>query len=255
MHAVILEFDENSDLISADGYLIEFILALSEKMNFIPIFNPIIRIRDMKTKYKKNNQFYLGLMSANTIVDSSIFRPILFADVGFIIPSGKFYPQFMKLILPFRSNLWIAIFLLFLFAIITITIINLTFVSMKEKIYGEGVKTPITNLFSSLFGVAQNVVPTRHTPRILLMSFILFSFVIRTAYQGKLFKFLQIEPREKEVQTIKEMIEKNFTFIVPEKFYRTSQMDSLKRFVDKENDKKKPKKIVKILIISKQGTF
>jgi hypothetical protein len=53
--------------------------------------------------------------------------------------------------------------------------------------------------------------------------------VTRPAYQGKLFKYLQKELREKEVQTIGQMIENDFTFIVPKMFNETSDLDFLKR--------------------------
>jgi hypothetical protein len=40
----------------------------------------------------------------------------------------------------------------------------------------------------------------------------MFTLVIRTAYQGKQYEFMLKEMRPRNVQTIDEMIEKNFTF-------------------------------------------
>jgi hypothetical protein len=238
LHAINLEFDDTLEhVLSVNGYLVEMIKALSQKMNFYPVYNLVnVSIKSSINQLNERNYYYLELLNAQSVKDVSIFRPIIFADIGFIIPSGKLYPQFMKLILPFTFDLWIATILLFLVAILIVTVINSASQFLQESVYGKGVKTPITNLFSALFGGSQIVVPNRHTPRIILMSFILFSLVIRTAYQGKLFEYLQTEPHEKEVQTIEELIDKNFTFIVPKFFIQTSQMDFLKRFVNDSNN-------------------
>lgn len=58
--------------------------------------------------------------------------------------------------------------------------------------------------------------PGRNFSRFLLVSFMLFSLVMRTAYQGKQFQFMQNEMRRPDVKTIDEMIESNFTLYVYE---------------------------------------
>jgi hypothetical protein len=44
------------------------------------------------------------------------------------------------------------------------------------------------------------------------MMLLIYSLVIRSAYQGSYFKLMQSEEKHKEVQSIDEMIEKDFTF-------------------------------------------
>lgn len=55
--------------------------------------------------------------------------------------------------------------------------------------------------------------PGRNFARFILMVFILFSLVMRTAYQGKQFEFLQKEMKKKNVQTIDELMLRNYTFV------------------------------------------
>lgn len=57
-----------------------------------------------------------------------------------------------------------------------------------------------------------NILPSMNFARYLLTLFILSCLVIRTAYQGKQFEFLQKEMRPADVEAIDEMILRNFTF-------------------------------------------
>lgn len=67
------------------------------------------------------------------------------------------------------------------------------------------------------------ILPGRNFARYLLTCFILFCLVLRTAYQGKQFEFLQKDMRPADVATIDEMIDKNFTFYVVDQKYRFMQ--------------------------------
>ncbi len=55
------------------------------------------------------------------------------------------------------------------------------------------------------------ILPGRNFARFNLMVFILFSLVVRTAYQGVQFDMMLKEMRPKDVKTIDELLEKNFT--------------------------------------------
>lgn len=66
--------------------------------------------------------------------------------------------------------------------------------------------------------------------RYLLMLFILFSLVVRTAYQEKMFEFLQKEMRKPTVTSVDEMIDQNFTFYMLQTFKSTfPELDTSKR--------------------------
>jgi hypothetical protein len=62
-----------------------------------------------------------------------------------------------------------------------------------------------------IFGGGLFILPGRNFARFNLMLFILFCLVIRTGYQGVQFDIMLKEMRPKDVQTIDELIERNFT--------------------------------------------
>jgi hypothetical protein len=61
-----------------------------------------------------------------------------------------------------------------------------------------------------VFGDGIIVLPGRNFARFLLINFILFCFILRTAYQGKLFEFMQRDMRPKSVETVNELIDQKF---------------------------------------------
>lgn len=46
------------------------------------------------------------------------------------------------------------------------------------------------------------------------MLFIMFSLIIRTAWQGKMFEFMQKNMTKPQIQSIDELAEKNFTIMI-----------------------------------------
>lgn len=68
------------------------------------------------------------------------------------------------------------------------------------------------NVAGSLYGISQKVLPGKNFSRFLLMLFLMFCLIIRTAWQGKMFELMQKDMTKREIQSIEELIEKNFTF-------------------------------------------
>lgn len=66
-------------------------------------------------------------------------------------------------------------------------------------------------LRTASFGCGQINLPGRNFARFILMMFIWFCLVMRTAFQGKQFEFMTKEKRRPDVQTIEEMIVQNFS--------------------------------------------
>jgi hypothetical protein len=81
-------------------------------------------------------------------------------------------------------------------------------------VFGTGVRTPCLNLFIAFIGGAQKKLPGRNFARFLLMIFLMYSLVIRTLYQASFYELLRSNKRHEEVQSIDEMIEKDFKFYV-----------------------------------------
>lgn len=99
--------------------------------------------------------------------------------------------------------------------------------STRNFIFGTRVRTPSLNIASIFFGISMNVLPRRNFARFILTMFAIYSLIIRTTWQGKMFEFLKKNVSKPEIQTIDEMIEKNFMFyLLPEfeKIYPDSDL-------------------------------
>lgn len=132
----------------------------------------------------------------------------------FVIPPGQEFSMFEKLVFPFSVPVWF-LFLLYVFVgLLVILFANRRSRRIRDFLLGTGVRHPYMNLFISLVGETQNVLPKRNFARFLLMVFLLYSLVMRTVYQGKFYQLLRSSKHHKEVQSIDEMVQKDFKFYV-----------------------------------------
>lgn len=141
-------------------------------------------------------------------------QPHVFRSICFAIPVGQPFDAYEKLILPFDDDVWILILLTFLIAFFTIVVLRLFHPRIRNFIIGQNISTPALNVVMIFFGISQISLPGRNFARFLTMTFILYCMIIRTAWQGKSFEFMQKDMRKPEVKSIEEMIQNNFTFYV-----------------------------------------
>lgn len=141
-------------------------------------------------------------------------HPVKFMDEKVAHPPGFEYDAYEKLIIPFDAQTWFWIVVTFASAFAVIFIMKFVRSDIRNFLFGTNVTTPALNVLAAFFGCSQIVCPGRNFARFLLMAFILFSLVIRTAYQGKMFEFLQKEIRKPTVDSLEEMLDNNFTFWV-----------------------------------------
>ncbi|XP_070502396.1 uncharacterized protein [Chironomus tepperi] len=130
----------------------------------------------------------------------------------FVIPRGRPYTPFHKLLRPFHNTVWICTLLVIIACMVVILILAFLPRKFRTFVYGENVKTPFLNVIIAMYGGAQNILPKYNFARSLLMMFLLFCLVLRSLYQGSLFKFLQANDDQPEVASIDEMAEKDFKF-------------------------------------------
>lgn len=128
------------------------------------------------------------------------------------VPPSELYSEYEKLKMPFDNYVWALITLTFLASFATILILYRVNRSIRQFVIGSNIRTPSLNIAQIFFGIAQVAVPRRNFARFLSMSFILYSLIIRTAWQGKMFEFMQKNLMKPELQTVEEMIEKGYTF-------------------------------------------
>lgn len=168
------------------------------------------------------------------IMDCSF--PYTSDPIVLVIPPGRLYSPLEKLLQPFDLIIWILLLTTFFIGLIVILIVNYKMSGFKSFIFGHSVKTPIMNMVSIIFGNPQMKMPNRNFARYILMLFLLFCLIYRNVYQGALYIFLQSEGRHAEIQTIDEMIAKNFNYY----FY-----DSYSDFITNQSQIYKNRKIIK----------
>lgn len=142
------------------------------------------------------------------------------ADIVFIIPPGRNLRSIEKLIQPFSRTVWIVLLVSLLISFIFVSMINMR----KNRVFGSKISA-LSLILSIVFAVSIPRQPSRSFARLLLMAFVIFCLVNQAVYQGLLFKFLQLDSKVKEVQSIDEMIEQGFMFYSFDSMYEMIQFE------------------------------
>ena len=218
----------SNDSYKLEGLDITFLNILAEKLNFKIEFTSFA-----KESYIFENGTMSGAFKvlsdgrADMTISSWYLKPnrLRFFDstttysydsLVFLVPPGAKLTPFEKLIYPFTSVVWFMVLGVFLVGFVVIQILKRQKPSVKNFIFGTRVKHPILNMFSGFIGGVQKVLPKRNFARFLLMSFLMYSIVVRTLYQASYFQLIKSDKTSKIVQTIDEIIRKDFKiYIMP----------------------------------------
>jgi hypothetical protein len=216
------------------GYEVSLVKTLAEKLNF----TLIMRFRD---GFEQWGNIYENGTSTATLgelmngqadmvigdyflkqtrikfVDSS--ESYLNYPVLLVVPRGERFTPMEKLVRPFEQVVWILLLTAFSVGLMVIFVVNFMSKQIQSFVYGEKVKQPVMNMLVVIIGSQQRVLPMGNFARFILMMFIILCLVLRSIYQGSLYQFLQSDGRHKEVQSIQEMVEKDFTFLTYDSYY------------------------------------
>ena len=138
-----------------------------------------------------------------------------------VIPAGSPLSSFEKLFRPFNIVVWICLISTFIIGVIIISIVNCQSYFIKDLVFGRQIRNPYLNLVIAFIGGSQHILPKRNFSRTLLMFFLIFCLVMRNLYLGGLFEFLQSDQRAKEVASVDEINEKDFTVYLEAPFAKT----------------------------------
>lgn len=205
--------------VKCDGYNVQIIRDMSKTLNFLIKFVP----------YNQRTRSYLfddspvellvqqvktsAILPRSKIVST---LPYVFQDYRIAVPPGEDYTGYEKLLLPFDEFTWIMIAATFLASSLTIVVLNFTSQKFRNLVFGKNVKTPTLNVAAIFFGIAQLKLPSRNFPRFLVMVFILYTLIIRTAWQSKNFEFCQGDFAKPGVTSINQIIQKNYPLYLPD---------------------------------------
>lgn len=214
------EIDENG-MIVYGGYQVEALRAMAENLNFTCHLTPYLHL-EKKFYFKDIKLDYLlaagSLGQYKYLHKVHITRPYLFTSDVIVVPIGEEFSAYEKLILPFDFVTWALIIFSFVAAFTTILVLRCFGSDVRHFVFGRNVNSPALNVIMILFGISQIVLPRRNFARYLTTLYILYCLIIRTAWQGKTFEFMQKDMRKPEVQSIAEMIDRNYTFYVRTNF-------------------------------------
>lgn len=206
------------------GQNIRLVTALAKSLSFKVELTVVDR-----EGYLFDNGSSDGLMKAlmegrvNLALSNSALRPnrmkffdrtttILNEKVIFVIPPGRDFTAFEKIIYPFSLSLWLGIIVCLLFGYFVIFILKHRSKMEQNFVFGTNVQTPYLNMFIGYIGGVQPVLPRRNFARFLLMMFLMYTLVMRSLYEGLFYELLHSNKRHQEVQSLDELIEKKFQY-------------------------------------------
>jgi hypothetical protein len=206
---------------------------VAERLNFIPNFADSSDIQiGLRMDMERNKDFEFAVVSPFT-EDRMVFA---------ITPAEEYKP-YEKILLPFDELTWYLLLGTFGFSFGAIFAVSLMRKRWQDVVYGEGVRMPAYNVVGTFFGISQMRLPTTFFARALLLHFIWFCLIFRTAYQGVFFEMFTTDMRKPQPRTFNDLIERNYTikgntfFFVTMAHWRkinpfASYNESLKDFTD-----------------------
>lgn len=145
-----------------------------------------------------------------------VTTPYFNDDLIFVIPTMDELGSIDKLIYPFSSELWAVLIGCLIVGYVVIFIAKYRSKTIQNFIFGRNVKNQFLNVWIGLLGSTQRPLPKRNFARFILALFMLYCFIMRTAYSASLFKMMTINLTYPTVQTQDEMVAKRFQFYVLE---------------------------------------
>lgn len=215
------------------GVHYKILLGLSANLNFKFDFNPL-NARTNKPEYPEKSVdtmiSYGKIQQEKAPKTFFVTHPYMLYNDLIAVPPGEKYNSYEKMIFPFDFDTWMWILISFVAAFLSIFIINFTPSSVKNFVFGRNVSTPSLNVLMLFFGVSQVTEPRRNFARYLVMMFIIYTLIIRTAYQSLMFEMMQKEMTKSEVQSIEDFINKNYSLHIHDGVFQDYElMELLKR--------------------------
>lgn len=162
----------------------------------------------LKDIYDRKVDITTGSLQPDRMQAFSESYPLISDPLVLIIPPGAHFTPLEKLYKNFSLFVWIAICFVLVVSILLVKLIPKRFeVLLVQRNWTK-------TIFDSFLGgsIAVNQLPIQHSTRFGFTMFLIFSLVIRTVYVGKLFIYLESDARHNDVESVDDMMERNFTF-------------------------------------------
>lgn len=224
MHESAIPFIMREEIINGErvrkGRAFQIVKALSRSLNFSidVIYNSSVNgyITCLERVTNNEAEMFIG----NVLIDSTNVElmdftfPIFFEQLKFIVPPGRTYTQAENLARAFDLITRTLIFIVLLLVGGTVIFISCQTRKVKMYAFGANYSNAFMDYLATIFGVGVSTSPNANLPRFIIVKFIFLCFVMRSIYQSSLYNFLQSGTRTKPVQSMDEMISKEFIFFM-----------------------------------------
>lgn len=136
-----------------------------------------------------------------------ITSPIDNINMIFRVTRGSKLTPMEKLAKPFDLSTWITTIVTFFAGFLVIFVID-RFLPRHVHNFVYGIRDPTLGLIQIFFGIGLVSVPGRNFARFYFMMTTILCLIIRTAYQSKMFEFLQFDERQPHAATIQDIIDR-----------------------------------------------
>jgi hypothetical protein len=175
------------------GYTHDIFAGISSQLNYEYVPIPWSEDFGVRSKHSSLFIYVKAFKDLDSQSESFAFltKVFLFYDEIIAVPPGQAFNAYEKLLSPFDYHIWLMVVVTFCIAILTIFIVSFSSEFVKNLVFGKNIHSPILNVATIFFGMALNTLPRKNFSRYLMMMFILYSLVIRTCYQSKMFEHMQ----------------------------------------------------------------
>lgn len=197
------------------GFIVEYSKIIAEKGNFT-VYHQFLKSNpesdlDISEQMLAVNFFpQFKSMTLDELHVTAVFEQ---SDMIFLITPSEKYTNFEKMAMPFDKFTWNLLFATFFIAFSVILIVNQMSMRIQNTVYGSNIRIPAFNMIGTFFGISQFKLPKSNFPRTILIFFVYFCLIIRTAYQGVFYDMFTTDIRRPSIKTIKEVYENNFTIV------------------------------------------
>lgn len=128
-----------------------------------------------------------------------------------IIPPGRPFTPFEKLIYPFKTTVWLSLITVLISVVIIVAFYNRNH-RLSANRFKAKFRISFIDIMIIVVGGSQKRLPTRSHARLILVTFLVFTLVVRGMYLGAMFKFLHNDKRQNDINSVDDMIANKFDF-------------------------------------------
>ncbi|XP_073831804.1 uncharacterized protein [Musca autumnalis] len=215
-----------------EGHLLEY---LAERMNFTVTIRWMNDDEINRTLYDERGMLH-ELFSTGTdlVIGAFHYKPTSFYDTYtpsttyylstfYYVISAKTQPYtpFVKLLLPFRQEIWLLLIFILVIGYAVIFYVTQIDRQIKHLVLGRRRQPAVYNMLIISLGGPVATDPRVPFSRFLLIVWLWASFVLRNVYQGFMFNFLRHDMHKPPPTSIQQLKEQNYTLLMSESVYRS----------------------------------